>query len=65
VRATRWRYLSDASWLTMGRPYAGVVVGSVGGPGKAHGDGLVYLETMHAEGQVKANGDLWTIVEGR
>ena len=46
----------------MGRPYADVAIWSGGSPGKTHGDGWVYLETMHAEGQV---GDLWTIVEGR
>ncbi len=47
----------------MGRLRADVVVGEDDeGPGKAHGDGWVYLETRHAEGQVKAIGDLWTIV---
>ena len=45
-------------WLTMGRSYADVVVGSGGGPGKAHGDGLVNLEMMHAAGQVKVNSDM-------
>ena len=65
VRATKQRHLSGASWLTMGRPYVDVAVGSDGGPGKARGDGWVYLEMMHAEGQVRVNGDLWTIVEGR
>ena len=52
--------------MKIGRQRADVVVGNVSGiPGKAHGDGWVYLETKYTEGQERVSCDVWTTIGWR